>query len=430
MKKKIVPYILLCALMCASTSLEAALYRGRIVDEQGRGIGYATVYPKCDPAAGTATNLDGYFSFESNIADWEDLIVSFIGYEKRVVPLAFFEIEEPLQELQTMVLKEQPIALEETVIATKPSRQKNKRKKMAALLSQVYNRMNADFSHSPARYRVVSDVRMDSEGEAWGMEQMIARIVVLPEEGREGRDSIQIQAENCKRYFRQDLREKADTILAGNILDNFDKKKKDRMDYRKAAQAVDSGVVVHRSLWSAGNALYDLQKELNNMKNWSVSNESEGETVLTYKERHNFLGIFKMDFCRNFILDSETLSLRRFSEHAEFWVNIPFGVKLSGDQLQLLNLLNMSSDEIEKFRLRKAHALITLNTIYQWKNGHIYTLEKNLKTDAQIMGTKNMEIPIQVRATQRVTTLETEDIKPMQKNEMTHRVPREIVEIY
>ena len=410
--------------------MEAALYRGRIVDEQGRGIGYATVYPKSDPVAGTATNMDGYFSFESNIADWEDLIVSFIGYEKRVVPMAFFEIEEPGQELQTMVLKEQPIALEEAVISTKPSRQKNKRKKMAALLSQVYNRMNEDFPQSPARYRVVSDVRMDSEGEAWGMEQMIAGIVVLPEQGRELRDSIQFHGEYCKRYFRQDLREKADTILAGKTLENFDKSKNNKMDYRKAAQAVDSGVVVHRVLWAAGNALYDMREEMDDIKNWSVSNESEGETVLTYREHHNFLGIFKMDFNRNFILDSETLSLRRFSEHAEFWVNIPFGVKLSSEQLQILNLLNMSNDEIEKFRLRKAHAKISLNTIYQWQNGHIYTQEKNLHTDAQIQGTKNMELPIQVRATQRVTQVQTEGVKPMSQSEVTHRLKREIVEIY
>lgn len=410
--------------------LNAALYRGRIVDEQGRGIGYATVYPKTNPVAGTATNMDGYFTFESDIADWEDLIVSFIGYEKRVVPMAYFEIEEPGQEVQTMVLKEQPIALEETVIATKPSRQKNKRKKMAALLSQVYNRMNEDFSHSPARYRVVSDVRMDSEGEAWGMEQMIAQIVVLPEQGREGRDSIQVHGENCKRYFRQEIRQKADTILASDLLDNFDKKKKDRMDYRKAAQAVDSGVVVHRSLWSVGNALYDLRKEMDNVKSWSVSNESEGETVLTYKEHHNFLGIFKMDFIRNFILDSETLSLRRFSEHAEFWINIPFGVKLNSDQLQLLNLLNMSDTDIEKFRLKKAHAKISLNTIYQWKDEHIYMLEKNLTTDAELLGTKKKEVPIQIRATQRVTSLQTEGVKPMTKSELTHRLQREIVEIY
>lgn len=410
--------------------MEAALYRGRIVDEQGRGIGYATVYPKSDPVAGTATNMDGYFSFESSTPDWEDLIVSFIGYEKRVVQMVYFEIEQEGQELQTLVLKEQPIALEEAVISTKPSRQKNKRKKMAALLSQVYNRMNEDFPQSPARYRVVSDVRMDSEGEAWGMEQMIAGIVVLPEQGRELRDSIQFHGEYCKRYFRQDLREKADTILAGKTLENFDKSKNNKMDYRKAAQAVDSGVVVHRVLWAAGNALYDMREEMDDIKNWSVSNESEGETVLTYREHHNFLGIFKMDFNRNFILDSETLSLRRFSEHAEFWVNIPFGVKLSSEQLQILNLLNMSNDEIEKFRLRKAHAKISLNTIYQWQNGHIYTQEKNLHTDAQIQGTKNIELPIQVRATQRVTQVQTEGVKPMSQSEVTHRLKREIVEIY
>ena len=122
--------------------------------------------------------------------------------------------------------------------------------------------------------------------------------------------------------------------------------------------------------------------------------------------------------------------MRRFSEYGEGQVNIPFGMKLDKDQLQILNLFNMDGQQIEKFRLRKMNAKVHLNTIYQQRNGHLNILEKNLHSDAVIIGTKKMEIPVQVSATQRVTSVQTDNVQPMSRRQMTHRVPRQIVEIY
>ncbi len=93
---------------------------GRVVDEKGAPIAYATVYPEIAPEWGTATNNDGIFSFEANLPPDSRVIVSFIGYQKKTV-LA--------QDLQgDIVLIEQPIALQETVVAAKKSKQRNKRK--------------------------------------------------------------------------------------------------------------------------------------------------------------------------------------------------------------------------------------------------------------------------------------------------------------
>lgn len=415
---------LFCGILfiAAVLSAHAAVYTGRVVDEKGQGIGYATVYPEADPVAGAATNNDGTFTINTDLPESSTLIISFIGYEKQTLPLQVFALSTT--DTTTVILHEQPIALEETVVAAKASKQRNKRKQMAALLHAVYVRMEQDFSDDPARYHIVSDVRMDSEGEAWGMEQMIASVVILPEAAKDNRDSLQFAGEYCKRFFQPAIRALADTILAGDGLERIDK------DMRKAANAVDSGVVVHRSLFALGNIRYDFEKWVGDVRNWTVSNESEGETVLTHIEKHNYLGIVKYSVTRHYIIDSETLSVRRFSEYGEGQVNIPFGMRLNKDQLQILNLFNMDDRQIEKFRLRKMNAKVQMNTIYQQRNGHIYILEKNLHSDAKIIGTKQMEIPVQVSATQRVTSLQTEQVQPMKRNEMTHRVKRQIVEIY
>ena len=437
MKFKILFIVLLCAL-----EFNAAVYTGQVVDEKGQPISYATVYPEVAPELGTATNNDGIFRFEANLPASSPVVVSFIGFEKVEVTGDRLRVKGDTA-LQVIVLKEQPIALQETVVAAKSSKQRNKRKQMAALLHAVYVQLEKEFPDEPAQYQVVSDVRMTS-GEAqtghaavWGMEQMIANIVVLPEAGIDGRDSVQFQGRYCKRFFDARKRAQADSILAGETLERLEKAQKDvpkgtSQNYmRRAVNAVDGGVVVHEALFAIGNMRYDFQETMNDIKHWSVSNESEGETVLTHTQTvSKYLGCFKMTFQRHYIIDSRTYSVRRFSEHAEVKVVIPFGIKLNSDQLQMLNLVNMNEEQINKFRLKRLRSAVDLNTIYQRRNGLVYTQEKNMILNAFIVGSKKTEIPLNIQATQRVTDLQTEGVKALKKHQLTRRVRREIVEIY
>ena len=437
MKFKILFIVLLCAL-----EFNAAVYTGQVVDEKGQPISYATVYPEVAPELGTATNNDGIFRFEANLPASSPVVVSFIGFEKVEVSGDRLRVKGDTA-LQVIVLKEQPIALQETVVAAKSSKQRNKRKQMATLLHAVYVQLEKEFPDEPAQYQVVSDVRMTS-GEAqtghaavWGMEQMIANIVVLPEAGIDGRDSVQFQGRYCKRFFDARKRAQADSILAGETLERLEKAQKDvpkgtSQNYmRRAVNAVDSGVVVHEALFALGNMRYDFQETMNDIKHWSVSNESEGETVLTHTQTiSKYLGCFKMTFQRHYIIDSRTYSVRRFSEHAEVKVVIPFGIKLNSDQLQMLNLVNMNEEQINKFRLKRLRSAVDLNTIYQRRNGLVYTQEKNMILNAFIVGSKKTEIPLNIQATQRVTDLQTEGGEALKKHQMTRRVRREIVDIY
>lgn len=406
-----------------------ATFTGQVVDEQGKPIPYATVYPQTQPEFGTATNNDGYFAFTADLTDYSEVIVSFIGYEKLSVPAGKLTRQEDSIPA-TIVLHEQPIALQETVVAAKAHKQRNKRKQMAALLHAVWVQMENEFPKENAQYQVVSDVRMQSEGSTWGMEQMIANIVVLHEAGKEGRDSVQFQGRFCKRFFDSRKRAEADEILAGDAIERIEKKQKEKF-MRKAANAIDSGVVVHRALFAMGGMKHNFEEAMGDLKHWKVSNESEDETVLTHTEKiSRYLGCFKMEYQRHYIVDSKTYSVRRFSEHADVKVTIPFGIKLNADQLQMLNLLNMDEQRIEKFRLRKLRAAVDLNTIYQRRDDKVYTLEKNMILNAHIIGSRKAEVPINIKATQRVTDLQTEGIQPLRPSQITKRLKREIVEIY
>ena len=415
------------SLCCATT------YSGRVVDEQGAPIAYATVYPEIAPEWGTATNGDGYFSFEANLTPEMKIIVSFIGYEK--LSVSGERLAASGNDVEVLVLKEQPIALQETVIAAKANKQHNKRKQMAALLHAVYVKLEEEFPDENMRYQIVSDVRMQNENYTWGMEQMIANVVVLPEQGHQGRDSVQFQGRYCKRFFNAGKRAQADSIMASETLEHLEKKNahkgKSANMLRRAVNAVDSGVVVHAALFGLGNMRYDFEQAMTDTRHWTVTNESEGETVLTHTQKvSRYLGCFQMTFQRHYIVDSYTYAVRRFSEHAEVKVVIPFGIKLNAEQMQLLNLLNMDEQQINKFRLKRLQGSVDLNTIYQRQNDQVYTLEKNMICDMHIVGSKKTEIPLLFKTTQRVTGLETTDVQPLTRSQITRRVKREIVDIY
>ena len=402
---------------CLALLSTAQTYKGRVTDEQGSPLPYATVYLLQDPAIGTATNSDGCFTLQTGVSQRSQVIVSFLGYEKQELELGVFADTS----LYTVRLKEQPLALEETVVSAKASKQKNKRKEMAQLLYKVYNQMQYDFPDEPYKSRIVSDVRMMSEGKPWGMEQMIASVVNLPHEGDEGRDSVQFAGEVCKRFFKQEIRRRADSIYMDDKL---------KGDMRTAASEVDSGVMVHQGLWALGNVRYDFEKNMKDVKHWVVSNENEGETVLTYTEKHNYLGIFKIEFRRHYIVDSDTYRVRSFSEEAEAQVGILIGFRVKGLYLDMLNLLNMNNERIEKFRLRRATAKVRLNTIYQQVDGHLYPKEKNLVANALLTSTKKVDIPLHIRATQRVISVKTRDVTPLTEQQITRRLPRQLVEVY
>ena len=421
---------LLCA--CAAWGTQ---YSGRVVDEKGAPIAYATVYPQQQPELGTATNNDGRFVFEAELSEGDLVIFSFIGYEK--ITVTGDRLRVTGDSLTTIVLKEQPIQLEETVVAAKTSKQRNKRKQIAALLHSVYTQMERDFPKTNTRYSIVSDVVMRSETATWGMEQMIADIVVLPEAAQSGKDSVQFQGKFCKRFFDAAKREAATAIMSGETLDRLEKDAKlpagaPKNLMHRAANSIDSGVVVHRAIFGVSDIKYDFQENMNDLKHWTVSNESEHETVLTYTQKvSKYLGFFRMIYKRHYIVDSETYSVKRFSEHAEVKVTIPFGYKLNADQLQLLNLLNMGENELQKFRMKKLRASVDLNTILERVTGDgLRVKEKNMKIDAKFVGTQKKEVPIHLRATQRVTGVQTKDVKALRKDQITRRLERKIVEIY
>lgn len=406
--------ILLFLTFLVAGTTRAVVIVGRVLDQENTPVSYASIYLKGEPFIGTVTNPQGVFSLDTKTIANDHIVVSFLGYESQEHPLYAFTLGDTLR----ICLIEQPIALEETIVSVPVTKQRNKRKAMKELLKNVRQRMDVDFPDTPVKYRVVSDVYIDSQNRPMAFEEVIGYVAELHEPTKQGvNDSVQFYGEVCKRYIDQGIMGKINPILQSENT---------QIQTKHMAHEIDSGIVIHQTLWGGGlKNVFDRLAE--NPKRWTLSRESESNAVLTYKEKRNYLGIFKAELTVHYIIDSYTYSLQNLSENMKVNVSIPFGRKLNQQQIKWLNVLNMQTDDIEKFRLKKADATIKRNIIYTTSGTRIYVKEKNMLMNVHIIDNKGKTVPVNTNATVKVLSIQTDDVKLYTRQQLDKPVPRTIL---
>lgn len=391
---------------------------GRVVDERHQPILYATVYIKDNPIIGTATNPDGVFHLEIEDKDLAhaELIFSCVGYS---VECRAASLLAEAEDIPTIMLVEQPIALEETVVSARKTKM-SKRKVLAQVLHEIYARLEQEWPQSPVRYQVVSDVKMDAASSPWGMEQLIATAIELPAGSVATKDSLQFRGDYCKRYCDPSVRERADSLL----------KHESNAKMLKLATAIDSGTVVHRSLWKMCLDRGHLLDTSDELARWKLSREDDGSCVVTYTRKYNYVGVVKIQQVEHLIVDSYDFSLKSYTVDLQVQLFLPFSIKLKDSELEWVNLLNMSGQTLEKFRLKRGTMSSRMSTLYVRENGVLVPSEKNMHTTALLQDLKGNQLPCEVWATQHVTNVTTAGVHPFPHYSKSRKVSREIVPIY
>ncbi|HHP7242520.1 MAG TPA: DUF5686 and carboxypeptidase regulatory-like domain-containing protein [Cyclobacteriaceae bacterium] len=85
-------YVFLLLLPCSP--LLGVTLKGKVLDEEGRGLGYAAIYVK-NTTVGTSTNAEGDFTIDLNPGTYE-IVFQYVGYTKKVVQIKITQDNEPL----------------------------------------------------------------------------------------------------------------------------------------------------------------------------------------------------------------------------------------------------------------------------------------------------------------------------------------------
>lgn len=386
--------------------------QGVVYDAFSQPFPFVSVYLKSNPKVGTSTGSDGTFVLNAEDGTFranDVLIFSFIGYKTVEQPVKGMKEGENL----SVKLVEQPILLEGAAVTAKVSRKANKEAKMA-FLEKFKTQLYKDFPDRDMKYQVVSSLHVTREKAVLMSSEMIGDIQELPKKGRRGWDSLYIAKKSAKEYIdsriKEGLHEMAEKSRADTVFTSKRAERKAKNSLGASLASLDDSqkeidkrsMELHEMLW--GGYITTGFKELEgDYKNWTITYTNDN-TVLTYREKKGFLGIIRFERMLHFILDSDTYSVEKLSESLTAEVNIPIGYKLKGDELQLLNVVNLGGDRMEKFRLRHANADIKRNVIYKENGGVKSVDEKNMDALFSIEDNKKRKLDYQARALAKVTS--------------------------
>ncbi|MEG0518814.1 MAG: carboxypeptidase-like regulatory domain-containing protein [Bacteroidales bacterium] len=403
------------AVQAPQTLQTRQIVQGIVYDGASRPFPFVSVYLKSNPYIGTSSGEDGTFllHLEKGQTTAADVLVfSFIGYKT---------VEQPIESLNPdhkLVIKliEQPILLEGAAVTAKVSRKTSKAAKLS-FIEKFRKQLEVDFPKINRNYYVVSEADVRKGKELLISNEMIGNIYEYPQGGKRGGDSIRIVQESIKNFTNQQIKEgierylekaRADSLAAA--LGNATRKAKKQVDksisssvraMTKSAEMDKRSIQLHKLLWWSDIRAMLKNMDFKNLNNWEIT-YPDHNTMLTYREKKGFLGIVKMVRTVHFILDSYTYGVERLSENIIAELNIPFGYKLRPEQLELLNIVNIGGNDIDKFRLRHVNMDMKRNVFYQPAENGKLADEKNLDAGFSIENNKKEKLDYNARARAKV----------------------------
>ncbi|MCQ2272258.1 MAG: carboxypeptidase-like regulatory domain-containing protein [Bacteroidales bacterium] len=398
-------------LLGISTQLSASTLSGRIVDEKGNGLAYASLYLKNDPQTGSISDINGRFSLEiSNKHD--SLIVALVGYETVIINLEKINLSKNLK----ITMKEQAIILHEVVVSVqekgknKKKSKKEERAEIKEILAKVYQRIEKDFPTNNVKFSVVSDLTASSGDQVIMFDEWIGDIVEI-RDYRGPHDSIQMKMQLDKRYLNSAVRQSLNSYNPDNYT-KHERRIVDKVDVNSLKK-----VKPHLIAWEL-----DIQqlfyRYLSDNKHWSMVEKDGNTIVLTLTLTHKLPGIYNLVQKLVYAIDKNTYSIKTVSERVSAEVNIPFGYKMTSAELALLNAFVLDGDGFEKYRLKGFKGTSCRNNIFTRQDGQLVVSEKNFTASGYIVDNKDQKINFSSKIKTRVLDVQTKNVKPYSAQEL------------
>lgn len=393
------------ALSWTVASFAAGRYVGRVSDEQGNPLPYVSVYVKDNPYVGTVTGNGGEFALDIPPADRADnLVFSFIGFRTVELPVSTLTEETPVE----VTLVEQPVLLDGAEVSAKISK-KESRKIKKAVLARFVERLKQDFPDRMSEYRVVSTYQGAQDDRQLLRHEMIGTLEEYPQSERRKSDSIVVFPESVKEFTTQEVEagyEKLNELAAEQFEKNAKKNRRKKGNVPatlfEKRELDEQMLKMHRYLWGGYTGSIVGLLNVNKLSMWDYTTVGD-QNILTYTDKRNFIGIAKMKLQMFFYVDPATLSIGKIAQSLEAELHIPFGYKLSDEELELVNIIQMQTDTLEKYRVRHAYLDVKRNVFFREVDGNRVVKEKNLDMKTRVADRKDRQLNYSAQAKLLVT---------------------------
>lgn len=369
-------------LLMSVTILKAERVNGIVVDEFGEPMVAVAVFPKNNPSSGVSTDAEGRFELNVDATDGEVLIVSMITYKTVEYNLEKYKPGTLLR----FTMQEQPIMLDEVAVNAKLSRKEAKKMKKE-VLTKFQQRLKKDFPKVTNKHEIVSSYSGKQNGRELMNHEIIGVMTEYPAHRKGGGDSLKLTVAEVRQLVTDEVKEGYVLLdeMANQKL-NSKKAKKKGLHYTKT-KLDDQALKMHRFLWG-GEACFIAERiDLDKLSRWQYTVIGD-QTVLIYTEKTNVL-VAKAVVTIYFYIDPATCALKKMTQCFEGELHIPFGYKLSGEELEFLNALQLPNETLDKYRVRHVYGTVKRNVIFNSVSAEQRKVkEKNLQVDTKIVGSK------------------------------------------
>lgn len=364
------------AMLCGET------VRGVVVDEFGEPMQAVAVFQKSNPSSGVSTDAEGRFAIDVDKLQDEVLIVSMITYKTIEYELEKYKPEVLLK----ITLQEQPIMLDEVAVNAKLSKKQAKEMKKE-VLAKFLQKLKDDFPKVIHTHNVVSSYSGRQNGRELMSHEVIGVMTEYPKHKKGGGDSLKLKVNEVRQMVTDEVKE--GYVLLDDMADkklNDKKAKKKGWHYTKTALD-EQALKMHRFLWGGEACFIEERIETDKLSRWQYTVLGD-HTVLIYTRKFNLL-IAKGEWVVYFYVDPSTCALKKLTQCFDGELHIPFGYKLSEEELQFLNALQLPEDTLTKYRVRHVYSTVKRNVLFNNVSAAERNVrEKNLQVEVKMVGSK------------------------------------------
>jgi len=373
---------------------EKILLKGKVLDSKSKPIPYVSICFKNHPETGSVSDENGLFRIETEREFQSDtLLLSMLGYETLSVPAGDLHHRG----VTTIRMKEYYYTIDEAVIKSSKNARKQKKIQISTYLQRVYDRLiSVDEPRDGEKFSIASDIVVLRDSALITADHLTGKLWKLNEAKTDGRDSVAVEIGTYSNYLDSSVR-------AG--IDGFDMsllKKREKKALEKNPVKEWDKSLPHKGVWIVNDVRTVMEQTYEDTWHWVITDPGEGTAILTYYRKKGFVGIITAVMKTALTVDTGTYAVKSMVSDITVNLNLPFGYKLSPAELEILNMVNFTEDDVDKFKIKKAYVHLTGISHNRASGDRMLPSEKSMKNSVKISDRKDNDISLENICTMRV----------------------------
>lgn len=401
--------VVLLAVMALSGEVSAAeqmFLSGKVLDERSKPLPYASIFFKHHPLIGAVSDDKGVFEIAFGNGDFcqdtelpvsemvaDTLIISMLGYETLYVPADRFNGRRQL----SLRMKEYRYTLDEARIKASKNDRKQRKAEMKRLLERIYERLTTvDAPQNEETYRIVSDIVVLRDSIPITINHLAGSLTEIPGGKKDGRDSVYIKVSSISSYMDSSMKKRLENLDVTKF------SKKEQTAVKKAERKTEDKTVIHKALWSVTDVKNVLETTKDEARYWKFEEKDNQTLTVCYTRKYGFMGVVSATQNLFLTVDRNTAAITSASCDIITRVNLPFGYRLNQGELEILNMVNLNEDDLEKFKIKTVVVKVRGIVNNREKGGRMVPSEKSMKNAVSIRDRKENTINFTNTCTLRV----------------------------